>query len=189
MSYFKGMKVTEPTYRNLGSGMHLVKMTLAEETNSFVNFDGTLKAKLPKWSDPTPQIVCRFAGEDGSIFHRFNGAGYRRFDELSEEEIKSGKYSNVDGYACTTKNGKFYRVQDPDRTEQAISILSQALMAFGVNPDTDIIEAFEQVIADSTEINIRIEAEVYNGKDQYEVTQFWPATSNVASADEGDLPY
>lgn len=85
--------------------------------------------------DPTPQAEFVFKNEEGQFTEWMNLRGYKRFDELSENEKKSGKYISRNDFAVVKATGK--RVVSDEKTATARSIVSKLGWACGMEPGTE----------------------------------------------------
>ncbi len=121
-----GFTSEEPVrdYKELAAGEHHVRIQRIEMVTdriSNLNNKDRKDVDLP-WSDETDQmaVVFRAVDNSGGIVHRFNGAGFKRFDELKNKKgfISAGE----EGYAVSEKTGK--RVIDPERTQKCANIVN-----------------------------------------------------------------
>lgn len=128
-AYLKGQGLTVGT-----ENVSPVKMSL---TDSFSNFNGTPKpdSDLPDWNDPTDQLAVSFISTEGHGVHthRFNLQGFKRWTEMTEEELKDKAYEQAGIYACTIEeNDQVIRVLDDTRSKTAIGMLDQLFAALGL---------------------------------------------------------
>ena len=166
-------------------GEHRVRLAQAFETDSFRNSDGSLKADLPSWKTPTDQLymLCVSVEGKGSIGHRLQGKAWRKFDQLTDAEIASKKFINVDGYACVkAKDGSVDRIPDEKGLEACSRIFDRFMNAVGL-PEGSTIEDLDGVIADKTEFLIVVVNDEYEGKDQYRIKSFKPAQAVIVTND------
>lgn len=82
--------------------------------------------------DPTPQIEMLFKNDEGQFTEWMNLRGYKRFDELTDNEKKSGKYISRNDFAVVKATGK--RVVSDEKTATARSIVSKLGWACGFEP-------------------------------------------------------
>jgi hypothetical protein len=107
-----------------------------------------------------------------------------RYSELTKKQLESGKYQDVEGYACLTdKKGNVLRVEDPERTKSCHNILSQLFNSLGL-PEGSGIDALENAVEQGTELLIDVKAEEYEGKTQLRVAKTRKATAAVATVSE-----
>lgn len=170
-----GYTSKESRQSQLAAGTHVVQLVEWKVLHSRIKWDGTEKDKLPDFTDPTPQLGLMFRGEAGVAWYRANMLGYKRYDELTEEEQASDKYEKVvfgeTAYACTTYKGKLVRIKDKKRTADALSIVDQIMTAFGITGET-IGDTMDTVVGNETKISIKVEDDSYDGKAQIRITNF-----------------
>ena len=132
----------------------------------------TLKEKVPEWVDPTAQLAVIFQGKDGSIIHRYNACGFKRFDELPVKEQKN--FYSVNGYAVGVKNKM--RVVDPKRTGDAVNIFNNLFASCKkLNETTGVYEVLpigsSVIDLKGSELEVFVDSHVYEGKNQLRVTK------------------
>jgi hypothetical protein len=179
MGFFKEKSVIKPEFQVLPEGEHIVRLTRAEEVDSFTQFSGEEKPELPEWVNATDQlaytVVSAEEGKVGSLTDRLNGQGWKKMKDLTEKERKSGKFESIDGWACVRKNNKLYRVEDPEKTQICDNIAMQFASALGIE-ESEVEGAFGQGIEDAIEgkvtFRVTVKTENYAGKDQYRITRF-----------------
>ncbi len=159
----------------LEAGKHVVTLAEWKPLHSRIKWNGEEKENLPNFDDPTPQLGLMFRCDDGVAWYRANMVGFIRHDELTEEEQASDKYEKVlfreTAYACTSKNGKLYRLKSKKRTADAQSIVDQIMTAFGMNGHS-IGDVMDTLVGEETKIIITIEDDSYDGKAQTKITNF-----------------
>lgn len=186
MNFFNNFKSSAPDYKNLGEVKdHPVRLVRAELTDSRTNFDGTEKENLPDYADATEQLACVFISEEGqgSIVHRYNGAGYVKFAELSEKQKQSGKFTEIDGYACIKKGQDFVRIEDEEKTKACANIMSQMFDAFGLEAGSGM-EDLNTVIEERRVALITVSKEIWNEKEQYRVARLRKARKVMAQDEQ-----
>jgi hypothetical protein len=188
MDFFKSFKVSKPEFALLAEGEHIVRLLRIEPLNSFQQYNGQPKDELPEWANATPQlaatVVAAEEGKNGGLTHRFNGCGYRKYDELSEKEIKSGKYENIEGYAChKDADGDIVREEDPDRTQSCANIINQFAAAMRIEEGEELMPALEKAIQDQVLFRVTVINDPYDGKDQLRLTRY-RSVSAVAVEDD-----
>lgn len=179
LGFFRSLGVAKPEFQHLAEGVNIVRILRIEETDSFSQFKGTVKDELPEWSDPTPQLAITFVsaekGKSGGITHRYNGKGNKKYDDLTDAEIASGKFENVRGYACVyNKQNQLVRVEDPEKTQMCANIINQLATALRIEESDEegaLMEGLENARIEETCVQITVVNEQYNGKDQYRVTK------------------
>lgn len=164
-----------PEFQKLDEGDHTVRLASYKATDSFHNYDGTLKENLPEYKNSTEQLAITVVavGGRGGLTHRLNLDGYLRMSELSDKEIKSGKFVDIDGYACAKdpKSGDIIRLTDETRTKTCEGIMDQFFAAIGL-PVGSGIDELDQAIANKNEFVVKVTKEEYDGKDQYRIAGF-----------------
>jgi len=186
MSFLSSKKVGDVQFKKLDLGNQIVRLLIAEETNSFQQFNGSPKENAKPWADPTPQVaitvVSAEPGKSGSVSHRLNLLGYVRYDELSDEQKaeKKGKelvFENLDGYACTrNEDGDMVRITDDVKTETCDNILNQFAHAIGMKKDESFVDdngkLFSRAIADETKFQVTVVSKPFNDREQLRLTKF-----------------
>lgn len=154
---FKDARGERPEVIRLGAGEHIVNVRQIiglgdQPMNSFLKADGSMKDNLPDHDDSTPQVLVVFGNKDGVHTHRFNGLGFPKFAELTDEEIKKLKATEGDrGYALVNemKNGKptgrKVRLISEEKTAACERIWKGFLYAIGgegfqIDENTDLSE-------------------------------------------------
>lgn len=186
--FFKKFKVRKPEFALLAVGEQIVRLLRIEEMNSFQQYNGQPKDELPEWQNATPQlavtVVAAEEGKNGGLTHRFNGCGFDKYDELTEKQIKSGKYVNVGGYACYKDgDGDLVRQESEENTKACENIMNQFAAALQIEEDSDLYEGLEQAIADQTPFRVTVTNDPYDGKDQLRLNRF-RSVAKVAVADD-----
>ena len=148
-----------------------VKISRYQMTDSRHNFDGTDKENLPEYEDGTPQLAVVFVSTtgDGVITHRYNGQGFKKYADLPAKDIQSGRFLDIDGYACTRdKKGNVVRIEDEQKTEACKSILSGLFNSLGL-PVGSGMDGLDRAVQDGYELAIDVVSEDYEGKEQLRV--------------------
>ena len=177
MEFFKSFKVSEPSFMTLEAGKHIVRLIKYEETNSFLKLSGETKDNLPEWIDHCPQlavtVVTTEKGKSGGLTHRFNGQGYLKVSELTEDQLESGDYTDIGGYACITDDdGNYNRVPSEEHTKECANILNQFANALKIPVKTKLEKGLDEAIANKIEFEITVVNEPYEGKDQLRINRF-----------------
>lgn len=183
-----GYTAKENRQDRLDEGTHVVTLAEFLVLNSRIQWDKDQKDSLPEFLDPTPQLGIKVSSPEGVAFHRFNTYGYMRWDELTEAKRADDKYEKcVFGqtvYACKRNaKGELTRIKDPKRTSDAESFLDQFMAALNMTGRT-VGEGLPIAIAEKVEFSIDIEVEQYDGKDQYNVTNFSRVKSGAGAGDD-----
>lgn len=170
-----------PMFNSLGEGEHRVKLVKYMTSDSFTNYDGTTKKDLPGHSTPCPQLIITVVAvnNSGALVHRVNLSAYRKFNELTEKELKSGKFSDIDGFACIAdKSGKLQRIPDEEREQSCISILDQLFHALQL-PEGSGFDDLDTAIAGKTEFVVNVVNEPYDNRDQMRISKFKKVSAPV----------
>lgn len=188
MDYFNDFKVEKPEFQLLPEGEQLVRVIRRTVLNSFQQYSGQPKEDLPEWQNATPQlaitVVAAEEGKNGGLTHRFNGCGYRKYDELSEKEMKSDKYENVEGYACyKDKDSDLVRETDKDRTKSCSNILNQFAASLHIKEGDSLMEGIDNAILNKTPFRVTVTNELYNGRDQFRLNRYRAAAA--VAVDDG----
>ena len=181
-----------PEYQKLPKGDNRVRLVSYKATDSFHNYDGTLKDVLPKFVNATEQliitVVAIIAGL-GGLTHRLNLDAYLRWKDLSQAEVDSGKFVEIPegdeiyAGAIDPKTKKLVRLTDEGRTKTCIGILDQMMAAMQV-PIGSGIEVLDDVIAEKREFIVNVAVTEYQGKKQHRILGFKKAALATAPAKE-----
>jgi hypothetical protein len=177
-----------PEFQKLPEGSHGVRLVSYKETDSFHNYDGSMKEVLPEYCNPCEQLaitVVSVAGK-GGITHRLNMEGYTKFADLTDKEVQSGKFTDIAGYACAVnpKTKKLERIPDAGKTVTCENILDQFFSAVQLKEGSTIND-LDTAIADKYPFEIVVVNEPYDGADQLRISRFRKAT--VATARKVDI--
>jgi hypothetical protein len=187
MDFFKKFKVEKPTFQLLPEGEHLVRLTSVSAITSFDQYNGEKKDKMPEWGNATPQlaitVVSAEDGKSGGITHRLNGCGYVKFDDLSEKEIKSGKYESIEGFACKEVAGVIVRIESEKNTQACANIINGFAASLKIPEGENLMDGIKKAIAEKTAFMVTVSIEDYDGKDQYRISKF-KAAEAVAEVKE-----
>jgi len=186
--YFGEFKVEKPEFSLLPEGDSRVRVIRAEILNSFQKFNGSPKDELPQWKNATPQlaitVVASEKGKNGGLTHRFNGCGYEKYDELSQKQMESGDFENIDGYACKKdKDGDIVRIVSKERTESCNNIINQFAAAMQLPVDSNLMDGVNRAIAEKTEVNVTVVNKPFDGRDQLRLEKFRAAAA--VTVDDG----
>ena len=126
----------------LGIGQHAVEIVEVVETESNPSDEHT---------DLTPQLAVKYENSEGKKFTQyFNLRGYKDFADFTPaEQKKLGLKATASGKAVG-KNG--HRIEDPARTEKALSIVAKLALDAGVPEGTEC--SVEDLVGKSIGINI-----------------------------------
>jgi hypothetical protein len=191
--FFNSFKVEKPAFELLKTGEHELRVTRLEIVNSFEKYNHQRKEKEFEWSDAVPQIaitvVAAEKGKTGGLTHRFNGLGYRRWDDPDVTEAEKKKAINLMGYLCVTdKEGDVVRCISEKRTQQCKNIMNQFAMAFGVKEGENLIDGIEAGIQEQRTFRAMVINDQYDGKDQLKLTGF-KASKSVETKTETEDEY
>ena len=187
MGRFSSYQSKAPEFQKLGEGTHTVRLVSVKETDSAHNYDGTLKENLPEYTDATEQLAITVVSTEGKggMTHRLNAEGFLRFADLTDEEIKSKKFTNVNEYACArNKANKLVRIPSEKKTAQCDNIMDQFMASTGL-PEGSTIADLDDVIQSRAEFQVVVVNDEYDGKDQYRIKSFKKAA--VAASQTADL--
>lgn len=181
-NFFKSFKTEKPAFQSLTEGSHLVRISRVELITSFQKYDGSPKEKLPEWQNATPQlavtVIAAEDGKSGAMTHRFNGCGFIKYDDLTTKQVKSGKFEEINGYACyVDKDNDTIRLESEEKTIACQNILNQFAAALQIKEGSDLMEALAVVIAEQTTFRADVTKEDYEGKDQYRLAKFKAVTT------------
>ena len=170
--FFENFTSTATQVNLLKAGKNIpVKISRYVMTDSRHNFDGSDKDDLPEYEDATPQLAVVFVSTtgEGVITHRYNGQGFKKYSDLSAKDIQSGKFINIDGYACTKdRKGTLVRIEDEEKTKSCHSILSGLFNSLGL-PEGSGMEDLDRAVQNEYTLAIDIVSEDYEGKEQLRV--------------------
>jgi hypothetical protein len=159
----------------LGTGEHTVSIVEWKVLHSRINWDESEKDSLPEFADPTPQLGLMFHNEEGVAWYRANMLGYKRWEDLTEDQQNSNEFERVvfgdQAYACKNVKGQLVRIKDKKRTEDAQSIVDQIMSAVGMTGQK-IGDAMDTVVGNGTKLRITIDHEEYRGKTQTRIKNF-----------------
>lgn len=187
MDFFKSFKVAEPQFVSLEPGNHRVRLVKYEETSSFMKLSGDPKDNLPEWKDPTPQlaitVVAVTKGKSGGMTHRLNGLGYKKYSELTNEELESGDYSDSHGYAVSADaEGDPVREVSDEHSKECNNIMNQFAAALQIPVGSKLEKGLDKAIADKLEFDIVVVNEPYEGRDQLRISRFKAVKAKVEAS-------
>lgn len=185
MGRLSNYKSKAPEFQKLSEGTFSVRLVAVKETDSAHNYDGTLKENLPEYVDVTEQLAITVVSTEGKggLTHRLNAEGYVKFADLTDEEIKSKKFTAVGDYACAkNKSGKLERIPDDKRTASCDNIMDQFMAATGL-PEGSGIEDLDLAIQNKNEFQVVVINDEYDGKDQFRIKLFKKAAVAVTTND------
>lgn len=179
----------------LKAGDNLVRLSTYKIIDSFHDFNGALKAERPKYVTSTEQLVVTLVATQyrGALTHRFNMDGYVRYAELTPEEKESGKFMDINDFACAVdpETGQIVRIPDEKREATCVSLLNNFFNACLLPPGSKI-DDLEGVMANKTEFIAHVELDEYQGKTRPKVRTFRkasalvPAQPQIAGSDDLD---
>lgn len=178
----------------LKEGDHVVRLASVIECTSFDAIVGMKiageKKSLPRWINPTEEFAGLLVSEDGVLTFRQNMQGWKRFSELNDKELQSGKFEDVQGYACRITKDGLLRIEDPERTAVCERIVDYFLHALGAVPGTNAQEAIDNAIASKTLFKVHVIKEPWTDeisgevRDQYRVNKWIPMTEQTVEEDK-----
>ena len=77
------------------------------------------------YKDRTPQLEVEFRKGDKSLKAWLNLKGFKRYDDLSDADKKSGKFEARGPFGYAVDIAKDSRIEDPDKTASAESIIQK----------------------------------------------------------------
>lgn len=175
-------KSKQPASELLKEGRHRVHLVSAFEADSFSKIKGGKvvgkKDNLPEWCNAIAVICILVANIAGSLFYRLHQSGCLRYSELNDAQLQSGKYVDVEGFACIKTANGLERVEDPDRTAVCERIIGHFIWALGQEEGIDGQTAVDRAIANKTEFDIDVVKEPWTDEesgevnDQYRIARF-----------------
>lgn len=176
MGILSSYESKQPMSQLLKEGVHIVKLLKYTECTSFDELKGMKvigqKETLPEWCNPIDVLAIEVANKNGVLVHRQHLAGAGRYSELTDKQLQSGLYEDIEGFACKkTKNG-LERIDDPTRTATCLRILDHFLWALGQPEGTNALVCMDNAIADQTEFQITVVKEPWETGDQYRISKF-----------------
>jgi hypothetical protein len=165
---------SKPEFNSLGVGPAICRIGRWELVNSFeADFNGTAKATMPEWEDPTAQVAVTFVEylNNGAITHRFNTRGYVRLsdyddkpEELKKIKAKFGEIKESAGYLLVKVDGKWIRAKDEERTAKALNILNSLCNALGL-AEGQKIDALDKARDDKYLVGIEVVKDTYQDRE------------------------
>lgn len=153
----------------LGEGSHAVRVYSIEQTNSFLNSDGSEKKEERLWTNPSKQVLVKFCTADMKTWHthRFQMDAWRKADTLTKAELKSGKFEVAGRYAIDSKTRE--RIVDEEGVAKCMNIINEFFNALKmVEGSSDITPA----ILDARLLTIKIVNKPYLDEEQLRITSF-----------------
>lgn len=144
------------------------------------------KADLPSWINPVDCLAIWVGNKTGSMTARQYLGGFQRYSELSDKQLKSGNYEDVEGFACEITKKGLVRVEDPERTAVCFSIIDRLIWALGYPEGTNALVALDQAVANKTPMHVTIVAEPWeDGDDQLRIKKFTRISEDAPKAPAG----
>jgi hypothetical protein len=179
----------QPTGGLLKEGTHVVNLAGVVECTSFDTISNLKvsgqKADLPAWINPIDVLAILAVNKNGSIFHRIHLGGAKRFNELTDKELQTGSYEEVQGFACKKTKLGLVRVEDEDRTSACMNILDHFIWSLGEPAGTPALTCIERAIANKTQFQITVIREPWETGDQYRISKF---TRIEGAVDADEVP-
>lgn len=192
MSIFGSFKSVPAASRQLGEGVWPVRIILAEETNSFLNADGTPRIAERLWTNPTKQVMIKLFCPDNNLYftHWMSMESFRKAETLTKAEIKEGKLAIAGIYVIDKKT----KVRIPDGIvepetgkptpgsglEKCWSITNDLFTALGLPESSDDLAP---AIASKTLMSVKIVKVPYNETEPLKVTKFFAYKEKTVGAD------
>jgi len=176
MGFLSNYESKQPVSQLLKEGVHRVWLSKFAECTSFDELKGMQiseqKENLPEWTNPIDVLAIQVVNKEGILVHRIHLGGVRRYSELSDKELQTGQFEDIEGFACKkTKNG-LVRIEDPTRTASCMRILDHFLWALGEPEGTNALACIETAIAEKTLFDITVVKEAWETGDQYRISKF-----------------
>jgi len=186
--HWESFKTSKPEFNLLSEGEHNLRVIRYENVNSFLQYNGNPKDELPAYRNPCPQlaitVVAADEGKSGGLTFRMNRIGFVKYDELTEKQIKSGKYENVAGWACLKdSDDDLVREEDADKTKACENIINQFAAALAIPEGSNLLEAMDASIESKAVFRGTVTNEPYEGRDQLRLGRFRSAVAVAAEAD------
>lgn len=177
-------KTELPTFTNLPEGEHEVKFNELKVLFSDTNWDGTKKEKENPFKDRGIQIGYRLVSTEGngSIIGRHNMQSFVRMEDLTDQQAESGDYHDVNGMACTEKDGEYTRVISETRQAKNQSLQNSMTYAVG-EEEQEFSIALNSALEKETAFIIKVVEETHNDKKQMVVKSWTPAKATVVDPD------
>lgn len=186
-NFFDSFQVSKPELTLMQPGEHVARISSVRSTDADHQLDGIPKKEQKPWVDVHVQLAVTFASVKGAglITNRFNSKGFERYDELSAEKIASGKFENVEGFACRKNSkGQLERIESPSRTAECVNIINKFAQAIGIAEGESLMEGVMRAQAEKTELVLVVKADTYKGKDQVVVTGFKKLAETKTEAED-----
>lgn len=187
----------QPESQLLKEGTHRVHLVSTMELDSFADVKNGkivgMKKHLPEWVNACPVIGILVANALGLLFYRLHEKGYLRYSELNDAQIQSGRYVDIEGFACIKTEKGLERVEDPDRTAVCERIIGHFIWALGQEEGISGQDAVDRAIANKTEFIIDVIKEPWTNTesgevtDQYRISKFTRADVPVETGTKTDL--
>jgi hypothetical protein len=185
-NFFSSFQVAKPELTLMQAGDHVSRISSVRMTDADHQLDGVPKKEQKPWVDVHHQMAVTFASVKGAglITNRFNSKGFERYDELTDEQRASGKFENVEGFACRkNKQGQLERCESVSRTTECINILNKFAAALGIAEGESLMDGIQRAIAEKRELVVLVKADVYKDKDQLVVKGFKKVVDASSEAD------
>jgi hypothetical protein len=155
--------------RQLAEGTWNVYPYSVEQTNSFLNGDGTEKKEERLWSNPSNQVLAKFFCPERKEWHthRFQMDAWRKGDSLTKAELKSGKFEVAGRYAIVSATKE--RISDPEGVAKCMNIVNEFFHALKMEEGSSDISA---AIAAKTILTIKIVNKPYLDEEQLRIAKF-----------------
>jgi len=158
-----------PQSKQLPEGTWAVYVYMVEQTNSFLNGDGSVKIEERPWSNPARQVIVKFFCPERKEWHthRLSLDAFRKSDTLTKAELKAGKLEAAGRYVVDAKTKE--RIIDEAGVEKCNSIINEFFHALKMEEGSTDISA---AIAEKRLLNIKIANKPYLDEEQLKVVKF-----------------
>lgn len=203
-------KSEKPTYRAIDRpGDYMFRIEEFKMLDSFTQYNGERKAEdklknfdqdgneLPMYVDAATVLAlklrCVGQHEDDdnngkTHFVRLQFGSYKKYNKLSQEQLESGDYTNIRGYACEEyEPGLYRRILSAEGMEAVKRIHDQFCHAVGLAEQASITEAVVTAYAEGTTFGLKLVADEYNHKQVLKEKNYFPAVALQPEAQTADL--
>lgn len=177
----------EPKSTLLPEGEHVVRLLSYLETDSMSSIKNGkpagAKNRTWEWINAVPQVFILCGNDKGVAPYRLTMQGVTRYTELSDKQISSGKYVDIEGYACEKTKDGLVRLVDDERTDICERIFDHLLWSLGAPAGTPADQVLDTAITSKIEFKIKVVHDPWtndSGDDveQLRITRFERITSS-----------
>lgn len=148
-------------------GKHKVSLIRYELlTDRDENLDRTSQTSSDNypWIDATNQVAMVFAGQKGLITCRQSVDGYVKEEDLTAKQLANPEIEVKKGYVCKKTADGLVRIKSKERTNAALNMLNDYLLALGAEAGTPALEVLSNAVESKTELSITVYEDTYNGE-------------------------